>query len=384
MARRPERPAAAARASPTPSTPERFEQGLGAFSSQRYNYTTINSNLLDAENQSRTFDQLATVSTIAAGQSLRPWKHRDSRLLGARSHLAGQPRRQLHHCARDRVQGQSDRCQLDVSAIKAPSRPVRSRSASTSPPTRRSRPTTSSRGSRVPFRVWRPGRRRTCNGSAQFPPPPCPGNYYVGLLVDRQNQLIESVENDNGVAAANQTTVERNPLDPIVNGSFETGDLTGWTVKELTPASNPSLPLSVRGAGVEYPAPTFTRLPLLHRPRLLHQRAHGRQYGPCCTISTATTRRRPVRTNCQPAGVLSGHPACLRAPRRSSSITGRHGSCSGSDPRGIAPSSWKSSRLVADRLCSTGRPGRSEPDHRRRHRQPDLEAWATTRRPWST
>ena len=73
--------------------------------------------------------------------------------------------------------------------------------------------------------------------------------------------MIENSESDNGVAAANPTEVLRNPLDPIVNGSFETGDLTGWTVKELTPASNPSLPLSVHRAGVEYPAASFLAWP---------------------------------------------------------------------------------------------------------------------------
>ena len=100
------------------------------------------------------------------------------------------------------------------------------------------------------------GATRTCNGSVNIPGV-VPGNYYVGLLVDRQNQVIESAENDNGLSAGHLTTVEPNPYDPIVNGSFETGDLTGWTVKELTPASNPSLPLRVDGAGVEYPAPTL-------------------------------------------------------------------------------------------------------------------------------
>jgi VCBS repeat-containing protein len=85
----------------------------------------------------------------------------------------------------------------------------------------------------------------------------------VGLVVDSQNQVLENTESDNGIATTTVTTVFRNPLDPIVNGSFETGDLTGWTVKELTPASNPSLPLSVRGAGVEYPAATFLAFPYL-------------------------------------------------------------------------------------------------------------------------
>ena len=108
-----------------------------------------------------------------------------------------------------------------------------------------------------------PGGTSTCNGSVNVPGAAMPGNYYLGLLTDRENQLIESVESDNGVAAGNLTTVESNPLDPIVNGSFETGDLIGWAVHELTPASNPHLPISVRGAGVEYPAPSFIAFPYI-------------------------------------------------------------------------------------------------------------------------
>src|SRR6185436_10855120 len=104
------------------------------------------------------------------------------------------------------------------------------------------------------------GGTAACNGLVNVPNV-VPGNYYVGLLADRTNQVGENLETNNGLAAGNLTAVAANPLDPIVNGSFETGDLTGWTVKELTPASNPSLPLSVHGAGVEYPAPTFLAFP---------------------------------------------------------------------------------------------------------------------------
>src|SRR5688572_561588 len=46
-----------------------LETGTGALSSQRYSYTTINSNLLDPENESRTFDQLATIDSLSAGES---------------------------------------------------------------------------------------------------------------------------------------------------------------------------------------------------------------------------------------------------------------------------------------------------------------------------
>src|SRR5687768_7037445 len=46
-----------------------LETGSGVLAANRYNYTTINSNLLDAQNQSRTFDQLATIDTLAAGET---------------------------------------------------------------------------------------------------------------------------------------------------------------------------------------------------------------------------------------------------------------------------------------------------------------------------
>ena len=86
-----------------------FEQGLGAFSSQRYNYTTINSNLLDAQDRSRTFDQLATVATITAGQSIDLG---NIGILGCwvpDPGLPDQRRGRLHHRSGDRDQGESDR-----------------------------------------------------------------------------------------------------------------------------------------------------------------------------------------------------------------------------------------------------------------------------------
>ena len=107
-----------------------------------------------------------------------------------------------------------------------------------------------------------PGEVGTCNGLATVPNL-LPGDYYAGLLVDFQNHIVESIETNNGVSTGHLTSVAPNPLDPIVNGSFETGDLAGWTVKELTQASNPNLPISVRGAGVEYPAPTFQAPPYI-------------------------------------------------------------------------------------------------------------------------
>ena len=83
-----------------------------------------------------------------------------------------------------------------------------------------------------------PGEVGTCNGLATVPNL-LPGDYYVGLLVDLQNHILESIETNNAVSTGHLTSVAPNPLDPIVNGSFETGDLAGWTVKELTPDVEP-------------------------------------------------------------------------------------------------------------------------------------------------
>lgn len=237
-----------------------LETGTGALSSQRYNYTTINSNLLDPEDQSRTFDQLATIASLAAG---------DTRSIGDVGILG---------CS---VADPNSPVNLVAQSITAPATAYKGSQISVSS-------TFSNQGTAAagPFDVGvyfstdqtvnasdifsgftcsvpglAVGAVAACNGSAPIPAAVVPGTYYIGLVVDRLHQVIENSESDNGVAAANPTTVLRNPLDPIVNGSFETGDLTGWTVKELTPASNPSLALSVHPAGVEYPAPNFLAWP---------------------------------------------------------------------------------------------------------------------------
>ena len=237
-----------------------LETGSGELAANRYNYTTINSNLLDTQGHSRTFDQIATISSLAAGET---------RALGDVGILG---------CA---VADPNSQINLVADSISAPSTAYKGSTIAVSS-TFRNQGTVAAGAFQVGvyfstdqtinqsdiysgFSCAVPnlasGASAQCNGSAPIPSAVQPGNYYVGLIVDRQNQVIENTESDNGIAAANATTVLRNPLDPIVNGSFETGDLTGWTVKELTPASNPSLPLSVRGAGVEYPAASFLAWP---------------------------------------------------------------------------------------------------------------------------
>ena len=234
-----------------------LETGSGVLAANRYNYTTINSNLLDPQNQSRTFDQLATIDSLAAGETRALG---DVGILGC---TVADPNSPVNLVAQSIT--------APATAYRGTQIPVTSTFSNlgtaaasafqvgvyfSTDQTINQSDIFSGFSCSVPNLAA--GATSQCNGSAPVPSGAAPGNYYVGLVVDRQNQVVENSESDNGVAAASATTVLPNPLDPIVNGGFETGDLTGWTVKELTPASNPNLPLSVRPAGVEYPAPTFT------------------------------------------------------------------------------------------------------------------------------
>ncbi len=238
-----------------------LEAGTGSFSAQRYNYTTINSNLIDPANQGRRFDQLKTIGSLAAGDSL------DLGNIGILGCFVADPNSQVNIVAQSitapatghnggqiavsssfRNQGSVAAGAFDVGVYFSIDQTIT--------------PSDIFSGFACAVPSLASGAVATCNGSVPVPSL-VPGNYYVGLFVDRQNQVIENSESDNGMAAANATSIAPNPFDPIVNGSFETGDLTGWTVKELTPASNPSLPLSARPAGVEYPAAQFVAWPYL-------------------------------------------------------------------------------------------------------------------------
>ncbi len=232
-----------------------LELGVGGFSSQRYNYTTINSNLLDPENQRRTFDQLATVDALDSDASINLG---DIGIVGCW------------------VADPTSTIDLVAQSVTAPNHAFRgSDVAITSTFKNNGSAATTAFSVGVYFSTDQtittddvfaglactvsslsPGATGTCNGSATVPSLP-PGDYYVGLLVDTENHIHESIETNNGISSGHATNVQPSPLNPIVNGSFETGDLTGWTVKELTPKSNPSLPLGVRGAGLEYPQPQF-------------------------------------------------------------------------------------------------------------------------------
>ena len=91
-------------------------------------------------------------------------------------------------------------------------------------------------------------------------PAVAPGTYFVGALADIHNVIPEDDESNNAFATPPQVVVSSDPLNPIVNRSFEDngGSFHGWNIKELSRASNPQLPLTVVGPGYEYPAPSFT------------------------------------------------------------------------------------------------------------------------------
>ena len=231
-----------------------FEDGLGLLSSQRYNATTINTNLLDPANAGRRFDHLAMINAIGAGETI------DLGNMGIAGCWLPNPTSSFDVVA-DSVTAPSTAFLYDQIAVTSS---IRNQGSSATGPFDvgiyfSTDPTINAddvfSGLSCSVSNLLPGATTICDGVTDVPA--VAGDYYVGVLADVENRLVESVEINNGVAATNLTAVALHPLDPIVNGSFETGDLTGWTVKELTPASNPNLPISVRGAGVEYPAPTF-------------------------------------------------------------------------------------------------------------------------------
>ena len=98
----------------------------------------------------------------------------------------------------------------------------------------------------------------SCDGTIPVPAV-APGTYFVGALADIHNVVPETDELNNALATPPQVVVSSDPLNPIVNPSFEDngGSFDGWNIKELSRASNPQLPLTVVGPGYEYPASLF-------------------------------------------------------------------------------------------------------------------------------
>lgn len=230
----------------------------GAFSAYRYNFTTINSNSLEPDGQSRTFDNLAVVNAIAPGAIF------DLGVVGIDGCWADIPGSSFDLAAQSVTVPAEGTLGSQIAVTSS----FTNQGAATGPfevgiyfstdATINAADVFS--GFTCGFAGLAIGGNGTCDGMVNVPSLPL-GDYYVGLLVDRQNEVGESDESNNGIASLTTTAIVSNPLDPIVNGSFETGDLSGWTVKELDEtSSNPFLKLTVDGAGVEYPAPTIPYL----------------------------------------------------------------------------------------------------------------------------
>ncbi len=235
----------------------------GAFSAYRYNYTTINSNTLEAVGQSQTFNNLAIVGPIAAGETV------DLGTIGIRGCWNPVPGSEFD-LSGDSVAAPAEAILGGQIAVASSLSNIGS--ATTGPFEAgiyfSTDTTINSADVFTGFTCGFPGglasgASTSCDGSVSVPSL-MPGTYYVGLLVDRNNDVGESDESNNGVASLTTINVMSNPLDPLVNGSFETGDLSGWTVKELDQtSSNPFLKLTVDGAGVAYPAETFVAWPYI-------------------------------------------------------------------------------------------------------------------------
>ncbi len=228
-----------------------LEQGVGPFSAQRYNQTTINSNTLDNENQSRVFDGLAVVVSPVAGETIdlgdvgiaNCWPDVSGSQIDIVAESATAPASaviggQMPVTSTFRNQGSQATGAFEAGIYFSTDAVIDADD--------RYAEFSCSVGSLAPDEAG------SCDGAVTVPSL-APGSYYVGVLADRLNAVGESSESNNGFAAPTQVEVTSNPLDPIVNGSFETGDLSGWTVKELDTASNPNMQLKVDGAGVQFP-----------------------------------------------------------------------------------------------------------------------------------
>ncbi len=228
----------------------------GAYSAFRYSLTTINSNSMEPNALTQEFDNLATVTSIGDGDTV------DLGTVGILGCWVPVPVSDID---------------LAVTASTAP--PTATLGGSISVTSSFTNLGTAAAGS---FEVGiyfsadaiintddafsgftcsigslADGASDSCDGTASVPAV-APGTYFVGALTDIQNVIPEVDELNNAPVAPPQVIVSSDPLNPIVNGSFETGDFSGWNIKELSRQSNPQLPLTVDTAGVDYPAPVFS------------------------------------------------------------------------------------------------------------------------------
>ncbi len=102
------------------------------------------------------------------------------------------------------------------------------------------------------------GASANCDGTIEVPAV-APGTYFVGALTDINNVIPEVDESNNALTIAPQVVISSDPTNPIVNGSFEDngGGFHGWNLKELSRQSNPQQPLEVVGPGLAYPMESF-------------------------------------------------------------------------------------------------------------------------------
>ncbi|MDA1315134.1 MAG: hypothetical protein O2968_17520 [Acidobacteria bacterium] len=226
----------------------------GLYSAFRYSFTTINSNTKTPPGQSTEFDLLASVGLLAAGDTVdlgdigilncwapvsgpAPDLQMDSVTAPADGTVGGQ----IAVTSDFTNQGSVDAAAFEVGFYFSPDPIITIDDVASV--------------TKCNIAGLLTGAGGTCNGPVDVPSL-VPGIYYVGAIADQLNAIGETDESNNSLASA-LITISPDPLNPIVNGSFETGDFTGWTIKELNSASTPNLPLTVDTAGVQYPLDKF-------------------------------------------------------------------------------------------------------------------------------
>ena len=229
----------------------------GLYSVFRYSNTTINSNTMDPSALTQEFDELATVASITAGNTVD---------LGTVGFLG---------CW---IPVTSSDVDIEMTASTAPATATLGGDIAVT-----SSFTNQGSAASEPFEVGfyfsgdatidtddaftgfsctigglGVGASDSCDGNVPVPAV-APGTYFVGALADIHNVVHEIDESNNAFATPPQVVVSSDPLNPIVNPSFEDngGSFDGWNIKELSRASNPQLPLTVVGPGYEYPASLF-------------------------------------------------------------------------------------------------------------------------------
>jgi hypothetical protein len=234
----------------------------GLYSAFRYSNTTINSNSMEPNALTQEFDNIASVATIAAGQTvdlgtvgiLGCWvpvatSNVDIEVTASAAAASATLGGQIVVTSSFTNVGTAAAGPFEVGFYFSSDATINTDDAF-------SGFTCSIGGLGV-------GASDSCDGTIDVPAV-APGTYFVGALADIQNVIVEDDESNNALATPPQVAVSSDPLNPIVNGSFEDngGGFHGWNIKELSRASNPQLPLTIAGStlggsGIQYPAPAF-------------------------------------------------------------------------------------------------------------------------------